>query len=816
MRPPAWRATYRLQFHEGFTFGHALAALPYLEALGISHVYASPIFAARPGSTHGYDVTDPTRVNPALGGEEGLARLAAGLAARGMGLLLDIVPNHMAADADNACWMAALAGGPHGPAADIFDIDWAGGPIRLPFLGETLAESLAAGQLALGLDAARGWITVSAYDGAQAWPIRAEDAARLLAEAGLDEAAALWRDASRTDFVAPRQALRGLDGAARAALAAACAREDLAALIARQHWRPAHWRSARDALSWRRFFNITELVGVRVEQAEVFALVHELPLRLLREGLAQGLRIDHIDGLADPAGYCRRLRAAAGPEALIVVEKILGHGEALPADWPVDGTTGYERLNLLNGLFVSAEGHGALAAHLRGRGWVPGAPEARLRAAKRQMLAESFEPELAGLLADAQGALAAEPGHEFGPATLRAALAGLLAHCPVYRSYLARPPASAADDALWAAMQAGLAGEGDPWAAEAGRALARRALAGDEPFRRRFQQLSGPLMAKGLEDTEFYRAVALLSANEVGGEPGHAARTAEAFHALCEARAAARARDLTPLATHDTKRGPDARARLDLLAADPEATIARHQRFSAMTAPLRRGPGPDEADEWLIYQAMLGAWPVDAARFLPFLTKALREAKRHTRWEAPDAAYEESCLAFARALLEAPEAAGWRVEMARLEAELRVPARLVGLAQTILHLSMPGVPDVYQGSEWWDTSLVDPDNRRPVDYAAREAALAAPLPGPEADAEGLVKQRVIQRLLRLRAADPAIFEGYARLSLPPGWLGFTRGEGRLLVAVPTRPGAEALPPFDAAWRDALALPPGWPFFVLTR
>ncbi|MBE9605111.1 malto-oligosyltrehalose synthase [Acetobacteraceae bacterium H6797] len=827
--PGSWRATYRLQFHAGFTFDDAAAIAPYLANLGISHVYASPIFTARPGSTHGYDVTDPTSFNPELGGEEGFRRLSAALKREGLGLLIDIVPNHMATHADNACWMAALSAGRRGPAADIFDIDWDAHPkVLLPVLGDTLANSLAQGALKLDLDAERGWITISAYDGAHAWPIRPEDTARLLGLAGLAQAERVWSHPTPADFSAARLALRDLDATQQEGLRAVLAREDVAALLEQQHWRPAHWRSGGEALSWRRFFNITELVGVRVEQPEVFALVHHLPLSLLREELIDGLRIDHIDGLADPAGYCRRLRVAAGPEALIVVEKILGHGEEIRSDWPINGTSGYERLNAINGLFVAPKGYAALSQHLRERGWVPGEPGERLRAAKRQMLAESFEPELAQLTAITQQALATEKGQEFGPASIRRALAALIAHCPVYRSYIRTLPVNAADEALWAGMTEAAVADLDPWAGEAARAISRHILTGDEPahaaLRRRFQQLSGPMMAKGLEDTEFYRAVALTSVNEVGGEIEAAGRGIAEFHALCEARGKAGACDITPLATHDTKRGPETRARLNLLSLDPGGWIAQYSRWSAMNAPLRRDGAPDAADEWLIYQTILGAWPIDAERLRTYLTKAMREAKRHTRWEDQKADYEEPTLAFATALLEAPEAAGFREEIALQHSRMALPTRLNALAQTILQLTMPGVPDIYQGTEWWDFSLVDPDNRRPVDYAARRAALEAALPPLAEDEHGAVKQHVTQALLTLRHERPALFTGYEPLTVPEGeggWLGFMRGEGRLLVMVPTRVTAAEAPPLPALsgrWRDVLreAGCEGLPFAVLLR
>ncbi|WP_421988362.1 malto-oligosyltrehalose synthase [Roseococcus sp.] len=802
-----WRATYRLQFHAGFTFDDALAILPYLARLGVSHLYASPLFAARPGSTHGYDVADPTRINPELGGREGFDRLSDGLRAAGLGLLLDIVPNHMAADRANPWWMGALAGGREGPAAAIFDIDWERHPqLLLPVLGDTLVETLAQGAIALELDG-EGWIVASAH-GEHAWPLRSEDAAQLLEAAGLAEQGRLWRTDSTPDFSGARAALRALAPAQAAVLRAVLKAEDLPALLERQHWRAVHWRSGRDALSSRRFFNVNELIGVRVEREEVFALTHRLTLELVREGRVDGLRIDHIDGLADPLGYAKRLRAAVGPGVPVLIEKILGHGETIRPEWPVDGTTGYERLNVLNRVFVSDEGYRALAAHLDAQGWVTGTPDARLLAAKRQMLEESFAPELEQIADLAQSLATPDAAIEFALPTLRAALSSLLVNGAVYRSYLTGPRAEPADRALWDGMLAAVEAEGDPWTSGAARWLAEVILTGDgataAELRRRFQQLSGPLTAKGLEDTEFYRAVALLSVNEVGGELAEAGGDVATFHAWAAPRAATHPRDLTPLATHDTKRGPEVRARLNLLSWEPESWIAAATRWREMNAPLRASEGPDPADEWLIYQTLLGAWPIDAARLREYLTKAMREAKRHTRWENPQEGYESACLDFATALLESPEAAGFRAELADHVARLDLPTRVNGLAQAVLQLTLPGLPDIYQGTEWWDFSLVDPDNRRPVDYAARAAALDGALPPLAEDSLGLTKQRATHRLLQWRRDNPALFEGYAALDLPRDFLGFTRGGGKLAVIVPRRAFALAPPPMPpGAWRDLL-------------
>jgi (1->4)-alpha-D-glucan 1-alpha-D-glucosylmutase len=806
-----WRATYRLQFNASFTFDHAVRIVPYLKRLGVSHVYASPIQAARPGSTHGYDQVDPTRISPALGGEDGFERFSNAMRAAGLGLLVDIVPNHMAAHSANPWWMSALAGGAGSPAAGIFDIDWDGRrQVLQPVLGASLTEALRLGDMALSLHRA-GWLVVRAYD-EHAWPLRVEDMCRLLEAAALPQVARRWREDRSLDYGEARKALRLIEEAERQRLATLLAEQDLKALIALQHWRPAHWRAARDTLSTRRFFNINELIGVRVEEESVFDLTHQLPLALVRDGRIDGLRIDHIDGLADPAGYCARLRSAVGPDTLIVVEKILGEDESLRPDWPVDGTTGYERLTTINRLFVSLSGYRVLAqAQGDDERAITDGGAFRLAAAKRQMLDESFVPEfeqLAGLLA---GMAAKDPTLEFGVPTLRAALTQLLVHFPVYRSYLVGAGATRPDKDLYSVSVSAIDDIGDPWITAAARWIADTILYGTadgaDALRCRFQQLTGPLMAKGLEDTEFYRRVALLSPNEVGGNPALRGISIAAFHTWAGSQACAESRDLTPLATHDTKRGADTRARLNVLSVEPCKWSQRFEHWRQLNAGLREEAGPDATDEWLLYQTAYGAWPLDANRLRSFVVKALREAKRHTRWENPNERYEAAVVNFAEALVERPEGAAFRAMMDDFVASTALAGRLNGLAQTVLQLTLPGIPDIYQGTEFWDYSLVDPDNRRAVDYRQRERALDLPLPPVSDDEVGLVKQRITQAILLLRQSRPALFRGYQPMDTGgDSWLGYKRGDGQMAVLVSLRNvsgPAEPLVP-DGAWRDVLA------------
>lgn len=849
------RATYRLQFHAGFTFADAARELPYLATLGISHLYASPIHTSRPGSTHGYDGIDPTRIDPELGGEQGFRALAEAARLEGMGILLDIVPNHLAVDPGNPFWMAALEFGESGPAGRIFDIDWAQGQVILPTLGTLLTEAIAKGEITLAADWGAGRLVARSYE--NAWPLRPETVAAALQIADAEDEGTLsglsrrflaldGPTAKEEKAVAEaRQGLITLEEDHRNLVEAALARMDIAGVLHRQHWRLTHWRAESDSLTYRRFFNITGLIGLRVEDEAVFDLVHALPLRLLREGLIDGLRIDHVDGLSDPTGYCARLRQAAGKEAIILVEKILGAGEAL-RPWPITGTTGYERLNDIQGLFVDPDGYETLDRYLVDRRLLAADRAERLAEAKALMLRTSFIGEIDTLTRLAHALASAEPaGREFGTGALREAVIALLVRFPVYRSYGTDTESDPEDAALWRETGRQVETRDHPWVAAAARYLIGRLDqvapgSAEEAFIRRFQQLSGPAMAKGLEDTEFYRSVALTSANEVGGDLATPWRSSADFHALQESRATAGARDLTPLATHDTKRGPETRARINTIAEDASGWIARFEAWHAQNTPLRREvagrEAPDPIDEWLIYQTLLGTWPIGEERLVEYLTKAMREAKRHSAWDHPNEAYETAVLDFARGLLADPRAQGFRQALSQMAAETEARARVSAIAQLILQMTIPGTPDVYQGTEFWDFSLVDPDNRRPVEYAARAAVLArGTCPPLDTDDAGAAKLFVTHRLLGLRAAHPALFArgDYRPFDPGPGWIGFTRTEGttRLLVAVPRRRRASAqaplLPPAPGTggWHAVLAeeveqdapLPfdPLFPFVVAT-
>lgn len=774
---PDLRATYRLQFHRGFTFDDAEALVPYLAELGISHLYASPITTAVPGSTHGYDVADPTQINPELGGREGFERLALRLAEHGMGVILDIVPNHMAASTRNPFWMAMLENGPNSPAAKLFDVFWETGKLLLPVLGDPLRETLQTGQLALRIDGEAGRIVVAYAE--HGFPVRPESVAELMAAA---------RVSGELDELNPEE---------KAQLDRVLASADITALIEAQHWRLGWWRMAAHDLNYRRFFNITELVGVRVEDPEVFDLVHRLPLKLLRRGLIHGLRIDHIDGLVNPAGYSAQLRAAVGSDVPLFIEKILEPGESL-RDWPIDGTTGYERLNDINGLFVDEAGYRALENGLRSRHLLTGTSASRLADAKRQVLGSSLTAEVDALTVRARDGLDVDiRAGDLTEASIRQAVVALVVHCPVYRSYATWNASDGLDERVWEAIRAAMATAEDPMVNAAGAVLLERlrkpVLDSDREFRLRFQQLTGPAMAKGFEDTELYRHPVLMSVNEVGGSLEHPAHGTDEMHAINSARGEARARDLIPLATHDTKRGPDTRARLTALSFRPElwlGFLAETEEVSGALTQLNAGVGePDALDRVMILQTLISAWPISEERIATYLTKALREAKRHTNWETPDEAYEAASLAFARSVLNAEGAAQVRRAIERLVAGLEPATRIVRLCQTVLQHTLPGTPDIYQGTEFRDFSLVDPDNRRPVDWAARQAALAG---NPGADAADVETFELTRQLLKLRHSHAALRSGdYTPLELPSSpwrWFGFERlAEGSFVrVVVPTR------------------------------
>ena len=731
------RATYRLQFHKEFTFADAEEIVPYLAELGISHLYASPITAAAPGSTHGYDVVDPTRINPELGGEAGFRSLVAALKAHGMGCIIDIVPNHMGVAGDsNGWWLDVLEKGQGSPYAPVFDIDWSS-PVALPVLGAPFEDALQAGDIRL-VERDGGGLGLQLYGGVT-YPVRPDDPAH-----------------GRADT------LDRHDPAADSGQAA------LKDLIGRQHYRLLYWRAANDSLNWRRFFSINELAGVRAEDPAIFALTHRLFFDLYREGLIDGVRVDHVDGLTDPAGYCRALRAAfdgIDPErhAYIVVEKILAAGESLSVDWRTDGTSGYDFMREVSELLHDPSGKATLGTiwqELSGR---PADFGREALIARRDLLGWQFEGQLNACI-DAFHALAQwNDARWLTRGMIRRAVEALLCVFPVYRTYGTGTSAPPEDTPIRAAAREAAMRIAPPgeisvidlilgWLAGRGSAapaLAARAV-------RRFQQLSAPIAAKGVEDTAFYRHGVLLSANDVGFDPARFAAPVEDFHAAMSARAASHPNALLATATHDHKRGEDARARLAVLSGIPDLWHQQVTHFMTIAVPL--ADAIDPADIYILLQGLVGAWetPSDSllARIGDWQVKTLREAKLRSSWEAPDEDYEGRYRALAEALLSN---ADFTSAFSGFIDAIAPAAMANGLVQTMLRYTVPGVPDLYQGCELPDHSMVDPDNRRPVDYGARRNALAT----------GETKSAEIAHLLRLRREAPELFTagGYRPLTV---------------------------------------------------
>ena len=812
-------ATARLQFHKGFTLDDAAGLVPYFDRLGISHIYASPLLKARPGSTHGYDIVDHNRVNEELGGEPALLRLVERLRAHGMGLILDIVPNHMGVGgADNAWWLDVLEWGRASPYAEYFDIDWdppdptLRGRLLMPFLGKPYGECLADQDLVLTFDDADGRLFV-AY-GEHRFPINPRDyAAVLLTESGpLEEPARMFaelgsegRAAARTGAVEARQEL--LQPVHARAIAEAVAtyhprteagRERLHRLLERQAYRLSWWRAATDEINWRRFFDVNSLAGVRVELPDVFEDTHRTVFRLYEQGLIDGVRIDHVDGLAYPREYCRKLRrrldalTPTRPEglrdrAVLWVEKILFAHEHLASDWLTDGTTGYDFMNDAGAVLTDPAGEAPLTAMWTSMTARTGVFTEESMAGRRQILRENLSSELFSVAQALQRvARRSLATRDYTLTGIRNALVELLVHFRTYRIYagpagITAPDVKVLDWAMAGARRTVRVADRalleliGGWVSGTGLRGVPAGTRRQEWLRAmvKFQQLSAPTAAKSVEDTAFYRYGRLLSRNEVGSEPSQWCMTPAALHAANRDRQKRLPRALLATATHDHKRGEDTRARLTVLSELPGEWEAAVGRWVRLNAPHHRdldGPAPDMADELMIYQTLVAAWPLDLqpgdaagteayrARVSAWLEKSLREAKRHSGWVAPDAGYEGAAQALLAACLDPARPVG--AEIAAFAGRIAAAGAVNGLSQSMLRLTCPGVPDLYQGTEFWDFSLVDPDNRRPVDYAARAAALddGADL-GTLARAwrNGRVKQRVVHRALALRARAPGVF-----------------------------------------------------------
>jgi malto-oligosyltrehalose synthase len=771
------RATMRLQFHSRFTFGDATLLVPYFAALGVSHVYASPIMTARPGSIHGYDVVDPTRVNPELGGEEELRRLVYELRRHELGLIVDIVPNHVAVGSHNAWWMDVLANGRNSRYAKFFDIDWTPddphlrGKVLLPILGRPYGDALGAGEITLRRDnKQKHWIHYVDH----AFPCSVDVAS------GLNDAS--------PDAFDP---------------ASAAGRERLDKLLESQHYRLAWWRSANDEINWRRFFDINELAAIRVEDDEVFEAVHATLFRLYAQGVVDGVRVDHIDGLSLPGSYCRKLRErlrllekqrpadAPGGAAYFVVEKILAHDERLPKNWETDGTTGYDFMDEVNALQHDAAGAQPLRdlwQRISGRSGDFASEE---ELARRQILNRSFsaqrEAAVQALYQIAQSHLGTR---DISRAAIGRCLTEILVNFPVYRTYAQVDHASASDRTF---LSRAIASANvtclltDRWLLETlGEWLSGKRTRPETDHLQavalaRFQQLSAPLSAKAVEDTAFYRYGRLISRNDVGFDAARLACSPSEFHRRMQARAANLPHSMLATATHDHKRGEDVRARLSVLSELADDWVHAVERWLKLSGYSRsaddRTRMPSAGDLAILLQTIVGAWPVGltaadqsglaayAKRIMAWQEKAVREAKLVSDWSAPNDAYEHAARDFIARLFA--ERSDLLAEVADFAHRIAPAGAANGLAQVLVKLTAPGVPDTYQGTEYWDLSLVDPDNRSSVDFAARQRSLAPTFPAELTSdwADGRIKQLTIARVLAVREKMPHVFSEGAYVPL---------------------------------------------------
>ncbi|HET7341753.1 MAG TPA: malto-oligosyltrehalose synthase [Methylomirabilota bacterium] len=921
MRVPL--ATYRLQLARHLTFEDAAALLDYLQALGVSDVYTSPFFETSSQRSHGYDVNDHNTIRAEIGGERGLRVFAEALRARDMGLLIDLVPNHMGiAGNRNARWLEVLQEGPAAAAATYFDIDWAPvkaeltGKVLLPILGDQYGTVLDAGQLRLTLRdggfrveyydtvlplAPRTWArilghglgTLQAALGAEhpdlvelksliTWfttipPRHDADPAvaaghRRQVETGRKRLAGLLAQAPavREFLEANVRAFNGTPGDPRSF-------DALDALLDEQAYRVAFWRVAGEEINYRRFFDINELAAIRMEEPDVFAEAHRLVFRLVGEGIVTGLRVDHPDGLYAPAEYFRRLqrgcaqaRGREDGDFYVVAEKILAPGEHLPEGWPTAGTTGYEFLNLVNGLFVDRAQARAME-HIYARVIRVRPPFSDVvNECKRLIMETSMASEL-NMLGHRLNRLSEKhrSSRDFTLGSLTTALREIIAAFPVYRTYVGddsteSPPDRRAPEASAGAPTAHITDRDRDYIARAVAHARRRtptmnasiydwiqgvltlrfpdwATEADRAervdFVRRFQQLTGPVTAKGYEDTVLYRFNRLVSLNEVGGDPSRFGTAPAEFHAENAERRRRSPHALSASATHDTKRGEDVRARINVLSEIPgewRARVAAWQRLNRKHRTMLEGAAaPGANTEYLLYQTLVGAWPLDAERLRAYMVKATREAKVHTSWINPDPRYDGAIAKFVEAILDPERAAAFLADFLPFQARVAHFGRLNSLAQTLVKLTAPGVPDFYQGTELWDLSLVDPDNRRPVDWAPRRRMLdelrAALAGGAERAAlarelaagmeDGRVKLFLVHEALAFRRARRALFErgDYRPLEARGVWAehvcAFARvADGAAAVTVIprllARRGAETPPLGDGYWADTtVELPP---------
>jgi len=846
-------STYRLQFNRNFTFAQAAELVPYLAALGISHCYASPYLRARPGSTHGYDIIDHNRLNPEIGSEEDFERFVAALREHGMGQIVDVVPNHMGVmGSDNAWWMDVLENGQASDYASYFDIDWEPvkdelqGKILVPVLGDQYGNVLDNGELKLNFDRERGEFSLFYHQ--NKFPVNPREYPRILGR-GLERLeqtlsakreeflelqsliAAFSHLPSRNETAPDQKAERLRDKEIhKRRLAELCVRspeiaafieqnvcelngtagdsksfDELHELVKAQAYRLANWRVAVDDINYRRFFDINDLAGLRMENKAVFDVTHRFVLDLLGQGKVDGLRIDHPDGLYNPAQYLRRLQTGLGPESsedsseppkfYVVVEKILTGDEQLPREWPVHGTTGYDFMNLVNGLFVDPESVGKMDRIYRVFTGGKVSFDNLVYRSKKIVMHGALASEL-NVLANALSRIALANRHtcDFTLNSLKDTLGRIVACFPVYRTYISESRVSETDrqyvqEAVECAKRQSPGSDPSVFdfvqdalllnKAESQGSVYRKAVT---RFAMKAQQFTSAVMAKGLEDTSFYRYHRLDSLNEVGGDPRRFGVTPEVFHAKMAERSKLWPHTMLDTSSHDTKRSEDVRARIDVISEIPYRWAKEVRQWRELNQSKKHLVddvlAPSRNDEYLLYQTLVGSWPLEGApdagfreRMKQYMLKAVREAKEKSSWANPNVNYEAAVIAFVDEILVPSQENAFVASLTAFSSDVGRVGMINSMSQTLLKLTCPGVPDLYQGTELWDLSLVDPDNRRPVDYSRRAEILNEMKTWPKSGegliacvrdlvnhmSDGRIKMYLTWRALNLRKESPKLF-----------------------------------------------------------
>jgi (1->4)-alpha-D-glucan 1-alpha-D-glucosylmutase len=823
-------STYRVQFRSEFDFEAAAGITEYLRDLGISHVYCSPYLQAAPGSTHGYDTVNYHQVSSELGGEEGRRKFVGKLSECGMGEVLDIVPNHMAITGNyNRWWWDTLENGEASRYSPYFDIDWNSpeerlrNKILLPVLSDHYGKELARGEIRLERQDGRFLFRYRDHT----FPVAPESLSEVLSKAAdrepsselgfLADSLAQLRQSPKREYASllvhdrNKEVLRSL-------MTRLCEEhpnigqridqvieetnqnmDELDALLSRQHYRLSRWRTAESELVYRRFFDINSMVGIRTENEYVFADTHRLILQWVRAGEVDGLRVDHPDGLQDPRQYFQRLSAAA-PRTWIVAEKILAAGEHLPCNWNIAGTTGYDFLNLAGGLFVDPHGEATLNELYREFTHAPVDFHGVARDGKALVLRDVLGSDINRLTAlFVQICERHRDYRDYTRHEIHEAIREVMSSFPVYRTYVSANTNEVTEtDTQYISQAVAAAKVGRPDLEEGLFDLLQNSLLlrvldeREKEFVMRFQQITAAVTAKGVEDTAFYCYARLVSLNEVGGDPSRFGVAIEDFHKWCSETQAHHPATMLSTSTHDTKRSEDVRVRISMLSESPLAWGEAVNRWAAANAHYKNGEFPDRKTEYFLYQTLVGAWPISKERLIEYMRKAVREAKENTSWITPNAVYETALEHFCEAVLADGE---FTASLEGFISQILPAARATSLSLNLLKLTAPGIPDIYQGTELWDLSLVDPDNRRPVDYEVRKRLLAeAPGLSPEEildrSDEGLPKLWAIRQALHLRKSNPSSFG--AQGAYTPLWatgakashlVSFRRGEN-VILAVP--------------------------------